>query len=120
MRDAQGSAVVQRHPGRSVLRNAIFRKHGRRITGHVPVLLAVKKVKAIPDVTVGNGSETSVNLSDYFYKTDVLTYSLSTQGVIEISLKDSILTIKGLSKGSTVIRITDGNQSVRTINVTVE
>lgn len=84
------------------------------------LLLAVKKVKAIPDVTVGNGSETSVNLSDYFYKTDVLTYSLSTQGVIEISLKDSILTIKGLSKGSTVIRITDGNQSVRTINVTVE
>ena len=84
------------------------------------LLLAVKKVKAIPDVTVGNGSETSVDLSDYFYKTDVLTYSLTTQGVIEISLKDSILTIKGISKGSTVIRITDGNQSVRTINVTVE
>lgn len=84
------------------------------------LLLAVKKVKAIPDVTVGNGSETSVNLSDYFYKTDVLTYSLTTQGIIEISLKDSILTIKGISKGSTVIRITDGNQSVRTINVTVE
>ena len=84
------------------------------------LLLAVKKVKAIPDVTVGNGNETSVNLSDYFYKTDVLTYSLTTQGIIEISLKDSILTIKGISKGSTVIRITDGNQSVRTINVTVE
>ena len=84
------------------------------------LLLAVKKVKAIPDVTVGNGSETSVNLSDYFYKTDVLTYSLTTQGIIEISLKDSILTLKGISKGSTVIRITDGNQSVRTINVTVE
>lgn len=84
------------------------------------LLLAVKKVKAIPDMTVGKGSETSINLSDYFYKTDVLTYSLTTPGVIEISLKDSILTIKGLSEGSTVIRITDGNMSVRTINVTVE
>ena len=62
----------------------------------------------------------SIDLSDYFYKTDVLTYSLTTQGIIEISLKDSILTIKGLSEGSTVIRITDGNMSVRTINVTVE
>ena len=84
------------------------------------LLLAVKKVKAIPDITVSNGSETSIDLSDYFYKTDVLTYSLTTQGIIEISLKDSILTIKGLSEGSTVIRITDGNMSVRTINVTVE
>ena len=84
------------------------------------LILAVKKVKAIPDITVSNGSETSIDLSDYFYKTDVLTYSLTTQGIIEISLKDSILTIKGLSEGSTVIRITDVNMSVRTINVTVE
>ena len=84
------------------------------------LLLAVKKVAMIPDVTVNRGGEASVNLSEYFYKTDVLTYSVAAHGIVEVSLKDSVLTIKGMSKGKTVIRITDGNQSVRTINVTVE
>ncbi len=84
------------------------------------LLLAVKKVAMIPDITVSRGGEASVNLSEYFYKTDVLTYSVAAQGIVEVSLKDSVLTIKGVSKGKTVIRITDGNQSVRTINVTVE
>ena len=84
------------------------------------LLLAVKKVAMIPDITVSKGGEVSVNLSEYFYKTDVLTYSLAAQGIVEVSLKDSVLTIKGVSQGKTVIRITDGNQSVRTINVTVE
>ena len=84
------------------------------------LLLAVKKVAMIPDITVSQGGEVSVNLSEYFYKTDVLTYSVAAQGIVEVSLKDSVLTIKGVSKGKTVIRITDGNQSVRTINVTVE
>ena len=45
---------------------------------------------------------------------------MAAQGIVEVSLKDSVLTIKGVSKGKTVIRITDGNQSVRTINVTVK
>ena len=84
------------------------------------LLLAVKKVAMIPDITVSRGGEASVNLSEYFYKTDVLTYSVAAQGIVEVSLKDSVLTIKGVSKGKTVIKITDGNQSVRTINVTVE
>ncbi len=84
------------------------------------LLLAVKKVAMIPDITVSRGGETSVNLSEYFYKTDVLTYSVTAQGIVEVSLNDGVLTIKGVSKGKTVIRITDGNQSVRTINVTVE
>lgn len=84
------------------------------------LLLAVKKVAMIPDVTVSRGGEVTVNLSEYFYKTDVLTYSVAAQGIVEVGLKDSVLTIKGVSKGKTVIRVTDGNQSVRTINVTVE
>ncbi len=84
------------------------------------LLLAVKKVAMIPDITVSRGGEVSVNLSEYFYKTDVLTYSVAAQGIVEVSLKGGVLTIKGVSKGKTVIRITDGNQSVRTINVTVE
>ena len=84
------------------------------------LLLAVKKVAMIPDQSVGVGSEKTVDLTEYFYKTDVLTYTVANPGVVEVSLSDSILTIKGLSKGKTVIRITDGNESVRTINVTVE
>ncbi len=84
------------------------------------LLLAVKKVAEIPDVTVGTGSERVINLADYFYKTDVLTYTVSATGIIEVSLKEGVMTIKGISKGKAVIRITDGNQSSRTINVTVK
>lgn len=84
------------------------------------LLLAVKKVAMIPDMSVSVGGEKTLDLREYFYKTDVLTYTIVPQGFVEVSLHDSIMTIKGLSKGKTVIRITDGNESVRTINVTVE
>lgn len=84
------------------------------------LLLAVKKVAMIPDIRVEVGGEVSVNLSEYFYKTDVLTYTIGTQGVVEVSLRDGVMVVKGIGKGDTVIRITDGNESVRTINVTVE
>ena len=84
------------------------------------LLLAVKKVAMIPDQSVSVGGEKTVDLTEYFYKTDVLTYTIANTGVVEVSLSDSVLTIKGVSKGKTVIRITDGNESVRTINVTVE
>lgn len=84
------------------------------------LLLAVKKVAMIPDVSLSVGGEKAVDLRDYFYKTDVLTYTLAAQGIVEVALNDSVMTIKGLSKGNTVIKVTDGNESVRTINVTVE
>lgn len=84
------------------------------------LLLAVKKVAVIPDVSLHAGGEKTVDLKDYFYKTDVLTYTLTSKGIVEITLNDSVMTIKGLSKGNTVIKVTDGNESVRTINVTVE
>ena len=84
------------------------------------LLLAVKKVAIIPDVIVNIGATTTINLADYFYKTDILTYSVSNPSIAEVSLKEGVMTIKGLSKGKTGIRITDGNQSVRTVNVTVK
>ncbi len=84
------------------------------------LLLAVKKVAIIPDVTVNIGATTTINLADYFYKTDILTYSVSNPSIAEVSLKEGVMTIKGLSKGKTAIKITDGNQSVRTVNVTVK
>lgn len=84
------------------------------------LLLAVKKVAMIPDVSLRVGGEKTVDLKDYFYKTDVLTYTMTSKGIVEITLNDSVMTIKGLSRGNTVIKVTDGNESVRTINVTVE
>lgn len=84
------------------------------------LLLAVKKVAIIPDITVNIGATTTINLADYFYKTDILTYSVSNPSIAEVSLKEGVMAIKGLSKGKTGIRITDGNQSVRTVNVTVK
>lgn len=84
------------------------------------LLLAVKKVALIPDITIGKGDTKTIDLSEYFFKTDVLVYTVSDAGVVEVSLKDSVMTVKGVGKGRAVIRITDGNQSVRTINVTVE
>lgn len=84
------------------------------------LLLAVKKVALIPDITIGKGDTKTIDLSEYFFKTDVLVYIVSDASVVEVSLKDSVMTVKGVGKGSAVIRITDGNQSVRTINVTVE
>ncbi len=84
------------------------------------LLLAVKKVAIIPDVTVNIGATTTINLADYFYKTDILTYSVGNPSIAEVSLKEGVMTIKGLSKGKTAIKITDGNQSVRTVNVTVK
>ena len=84
------------------------------------LLLAVKKVALIPDLTIGKGDTKTIDLSEYFFKTDVLVYTVSDTGIVEVSLKNSVMTVKGVGKGRAVIRVTDGNQSVRTINVTVE
>ena len=84
------------------------------------LLLAVKKVALIPDITIGNGETKTIDLSEYFFKTDILVYTVSNTGIVEVSLKDSVMTIKGTGKGRTAIKVTDGNQSVRNINVTVE
>ena len=84
------------------------------------LLLAVKKVALIPDLTIGKGDTKTIDLSEYFFKTDVLVYTVSDADIVEVSLKDSVMTVKGVGKGRAVIRVTDGNQSVRTINVTVE
>ncbi len=84
------------------------------------LLLAVQKVAPIPDITLGAGEEKSVNLADYFYRTDVLVWSVTVPGIAEVSLREGILTVRGVAAGGTAIRITDGNQSVRIINVTVK
>lgn len=84
------------------------------------LLLAVKKVAEIPDITLSVGGEKTIDLADYFYKTDILTYTVAADGVAAVSLNGGVMTIKGVGKGKTVIRITDGNESVRTVNITVE
>lgn len=84
------------------------------------LLLAVKSVAPIPDVALQVGEVKTVNLAEYMYKTDVLTYAVVDDGVVEVSLRNGAMTIKGLAPGKTVIRVTDGNESVRSINVTVE
>lgn len=84
------------------------------------LLLAVKSVAPIPDVALKVGEVKTVNLVEYLYKTDVLTYVVVNDDVVEVSLCNGVMTIKGLASGRTAIRLTDGNESVRYINVTVE
>lgn len=84
------------------------------------LLLAVKSVAPIPDVALKVGEVKTVNLAEYLYRTDVLTYVIVDDGVAEVSLSNGVMTIKGLASGKTAIRVTDGNESVRSINVTVE
>lgn len=84
------------------------------------LLLAVKSVAPIPDVALKVGEVKTVNLVEYLYKTDVLTYVVIDDDVVEVSLYNGVMTIKGLASGRTAIRLTDGNESVRYINVTVE
>lgn len=84
------------------------------------LLLAVKSVAPIPDVALKVGEVKTVNLVEYLYKTDVLTYVVIGDDVVEVSLYNGVMTIKGLASGRTAIRLTDGNESVRYINVTVE
>lgn len=84
------------------------------------LLLAVKSVAPIPDVALKVGEVKTVNLVEYLYKTDVLTYVVIDDDVVEVSLYNGVMTIKGLTSGRTAIRLTDGNESVRYINVTVE
>lgn len=84
------------------------------------LLLAVKSVAPIPDIALKVGEVKTVNLVEYLYKTDVLTYVVIDDDVVEVSLYNGVMTIKGLASGRTAIRLTDGNESVRYINVTVE
>lgn len=82
-------------------------------------LLAVKKVGIIPDMEVNAGASATLALADYFFKTDVLVYTVSDESVINVSLRNGVMTIAGLKKGNAYVTVTDGNKFTRTFKVTV-
>ncbi|MCM1503445.1 MAG: S8 family serine peptidase [Bacteroidales bacterium] len=84
------------------------------------LLKTVVRMADIPAVTVRAGSSVSVDLSEYFPSVQVLVYSVSANGYADISLAEGVMTIKGVSKGTVTVKVSDGTAIEKTFDVTVE
>ncbi len=84
------------------------------------LLKTVVRMADIPAVTVRAGSSVSIELSEYFPSVQVLVYSVSANGYADISLAEGIMTIKGVSKGTVTVKVSDGTAIEKTFDVTVE
>ena len=83
------------------------------------LLRTILKLEDIPPLRIGIGTTTQLSLSAFFLDTDVLTYRVDAPSIVDLSLSDGVLTIRGAGKGTTTITVTDGRAIVKPFEVTV-
>ena len=84
------------------------------------LLNAVKKVKTIPLQEINLGQELSLPLEQYFYKTDVITCSVSGGDVVEAKIQAKTLYITALKKGQATLTLGDGHSILRRLEIVVK
>ena len=84
------------------------------------LLLTIARIDGIPAQTVATGKETTLDLSDYFLATNVLTYRIEDPSIAAVSLAGGTMRIKGLRQGRTTIIVSDGAAIRKPIEVTVQ
>lgn len=84
------------------------------------LLLTVAEMDGIPAQKVAVGATVSLDLGDYFLATNVLGYTVSAPGIVEVSLRGGLMQIKGIARGRATIIVSDGAAIRKPVEVTVE
>ena len=73
----------------------------------------------MPDRTIKVGEELSVNLTAYFPTLQVISYSVSDDGVLRAKLDGEYLVLTGKSEGTATVTVSDGNALYKKFEMTV-
>ena len=112
-------------PGSAATKTELSKYKGKmgRLVNAAGLLNAIKESGSemrLPNVYVAPGESTVIDLARFFIDGEALVYSVEVAdaGIAEASVKDTYMTVKGVSVGFTVIDVTvDGK--VHSIMVTV-
>jgi len=76
---------------------------------------------AMPEVTVGVGQSTTVNLADYFITTHAFSTKVSDDSVVKVSVSvsESKLTVNGLKEGTATVTVSDAKAISKAFTVKV-
>jgi serine protease len=73
----------------------------------------------IPACSISVGETVKIDLSDYFPTVNVVSCSVSSDGIVETTLDGGILSVTGLSKGEATITLSNGGKLYKELKVTV-
>ncbi len=73
----------------------------------------------IPGRTMAVGQTLTIDLQAYFPTVQVLSFSLSEDGIVSASLEDGKLLLEGLSEGKVTITLSNGGKLYKDLQVTV-
>lgn len=73
----------------------------------------------IPALSIAPGQKSVIDLSQYFPSVQVLSYSLSENGIVGVQMEKGQITLEGLAAGSVSLTLSDGKFIFKTIEITV-
>ena len=76
-------------------------------------------MSAIEDQTVSKGGTLTLDLSKYFFSTAAITVFIQNKDVATADLSRGVLTITGISAGTTAVTLSDATSAKRSFTVTV-
>ena len=76
-------------------------------------------MSAIEDQTVSKGGTLTLDLSKYFFSTAAITVFIQNKDVATADLSRGVLTITGISAGTTAVTLSDATSATRSFTVTV-
>ncbi len=76
-------------------------------------------MNAIEDQTVSKGGTLTLDLSGYFFSTAAITVFIQNKDIATADLSRGILTITGISAGTTAVTLSDATSATRSFTVTV-
>ncbi len=106
-------------PFRGSLSSVYSGKMGAGMLDTAALLKYMDYLGDIPARTIAVGEKIVLDLQAYFPTVQVLSFSISEDGIISASLEDGKLMLEGLSEGKVTITLSNGGKLYKDLQVTV-
>ena len=106
-------------PFRGSLSSVFDGKMGAGMLDTAALLRYMDFLGDIPGRTMAVGETLTIDLQAYFPTVQVLSFSLSEDGIVSASLDDGKLLLEGLSEGKVTITLSNGGKLYKDLQVTV-
>ena len=106
-------------PFRGSLSSVYSGKMGAGMLDTAALLKYMDYLGDIPARTIAVGEKITLDLQAYFPTVQVLSFSISEDGIVSASLEDGKLLLEGLSEGKVTVTLSNGGKLYKDLQVTV-